>query len=93
MKSNKELKQQYLQRKPIIGVFQIRNKVNGKIFLGSGLNLDALRNRNRMELNLGSHRNELLQKDWKEYGENSFVFEILREIEQKDNEQINYILN
>ena len=63
MKSNKELKEQYLQQKAKIGVYQIRNTVNGKIFLGSGMNLDALKNRNRMELNLGSHRNEALQKD------------------------------
>lgn len=87
---NKALKEQYSQRKFRIGVFQIRNTVNGKIFLGSSLNLEAIWNRNRMELNLGSHRNEALQEEWKVFGEDKFVFEILSEIKQKDNEQLDY---
>jgi group I intron endonuclease len=90
MKMNKALRQQYSQQKFRMGVFQIRNTVNRKIFLGSSVNLEAIWNRNRMELNLGSHRNEALQKDWKVFGENSFVFEILSEIKQEDNEQLNY---
>jgi len=87
MKSKKELKENYKQKILKIGVFQIRNTVNEKIYLGSSVNLDAIWNRNRMELNFNGHRNELLQSEWKQYGEEAFRFEILAEIEQKDGEK------
>lgn len=90
MKAQKDLKEEYKQKKTKMGVFQIKNSVNGKILVGSGLNLDAIWNRNRMELNFGSHRNAALQADWKEFGENKFDFEILSEIQEKEGETINY---
>lgn len=87
MKTNKQLKDDYRQTKFKIGVFQIRNTVNGKIFVGSSVNMDAIWNRIRMELKFGGHRNESLQNEWKEFGEDAFRFEILSEIEQKEGEQ------
>ncbi|GAB4034253.1 GIY-YIG nuclease family protein [Spirosoma gilvum] len=90
MKTNKELKEAYRQKKFRIGIFQIRNMVNGKIYIGGSLNLEAIWNRNRMELNFGGHRNETLQREWKEFGEANFVFEILSEIEQKEGSTIDY---
>lgn len=90
MKSKKELKQEYSQKQFRIGVFQIRNTVNGKIFVGSSVNLDAIWNRHRSELKLGGHRNEQLQKEWKEFGEDNFKYEILSEIDEKPGENIDY---
>jgi len=90
MKTHKQLKEEYKRMKFRIGVFQIRNMVNGKIFVGSGLNLNANWNSNRTQLRFGSHRNEGLQKEWKEFGEEHFVFEVLSEIEQKDGDTIDY---
>ena len=90
MKSKKELKQEYSLKQFRIGVFQIRNIVNGKIFVGSSVNLEAIWNRHKSELKLGGHRNELLQKEWKEFGEDNFKYEILSEIEQKPGENIDY---
>lgn len=90
MKTQRELKEEYKQKKFKIGVFQIRNAVNGKIYVGSSLNLDAIWNRNRMELNFDGHRNKALQNEWKEFGEDNFRFEILSEIEQKDGDSTNY---
>lgn len=84
MKTPKELKAEYKQRKFAMGVYQIRNTVNGKIFIGSSVNLDAIFNRHRIELTLGSHRIAELQRDWKEFGEESFAFEILAEVEEKE---------
>jgi hypothetical protein len=77
-------------KKNKIGVFQIRNTINEKVYIDGSLNLDAIWNRNRMELNFGSHRNETLQKEWKKFGEENFKYEILSEIEQKDGDNINY---
>ena len=90
MNSQKTLKEKYKQRKVRIGVFQIRNTINGKIYVASSLNLDAIWNRNKMELNFGNHRNSTLQSEWKEYEEENFRYEILGEIEQKEGDTIDY---
>ena len=84
MKSNKELKAEYKQMTFKMGVYQIRNKVDNKILLGSSNNLDAIWNRHRFTLNMGSHRNKALQDDWKLHGEDQFIYEILEEIDQED---------
>lgn len=90
MKTRKELKAEYKEKKFPIGVFQIRNLETGKIFLGSSLNLDAIRNRHLFQLNMGSHRNKALQADWNTYGESKFAFEIIEKIEQKDGDGLDY---
>jgi hypothetical protein len=90
MKSQKELKEEYKAKKFRIGVFQIRNTINGKIYIDGSLDLNAIWNRNRVELNFGTHRNNVLQKEWKEFGEENFRYEILSEIDQSDGEQIDY---
>ena len=90
MKPQKELKNEYKMKKFRIGVFQIRNVVNGKIYVESSPNLDAIWNRHRVELNFGNHRNEVLQKEWNEFGPENFRFEILSEIQQNENEQTDY---
>ena len=84
MKSRKELKEEYKQMKFPIGVFQIRNTVNNKIYVESSIDLNAIWHRHRLQLNVGNHLNAELQKDWKELGEEKFRYEILEEIEQKD---------
>lgn len=90
MKANKQLKEEYKQKKFRIGVFQIRNTINGKIFVGSSVNLDAIWNRIRVELKFGGHRNIKLQEEWKEFGEENFKYEILSEIVQKDENKVDY---
>lgn len=73
-----------------MGVFQIRNTLNNKIFIGGSINLVAIWNRQRFQLNAGSHANIELQTDWIEFGEENFVYEILSEIKQDDTTSINY---
>jgi group I intron endonuclease len=90
MKANKQLREEYKLKKFKIGVFQIRNTISGKIFVGSSVNLDAIWNRIKAELKLAGHRNEKLQHDWTVYGEENFLFEILSEIEQKDGDKVDY---
>jgi len=90
MKSQKELKNDYKSAKPRMGIFQIRNTVNGKVYIDSSTNLDAIWNRNKTELKFGGHRNEVLQKEWNEFGEAQFTFDIVAELKQKENEVVNY---
>jgi len=90
MKTKNELKEEYNLIKPKIGVFQIRNTVNGKIYIESSVNLDKIWNRHHAELKAGGHRNLSLQKDWNEFGESNFKYEILSEIKQEENKGADY---
>lgn len=83
MDRRKELKQQYKETKIQAGVYQIRNTKNQKIFIGSTSNLKTMAGQ-RMQLEGGIHRNKMLQKEWKEFGEEAFVFEVLEILEKKE---------
>jgi len=83
--NKKDLKREYKEKTPPMGVFQIRNLGNDKVFIGSSLNLNGIFNRHRFALNAGSHQNKALQKDWNELGADQFAFEILEELEPRAN--------
>ena len=73
----KKLKRAYqLERRPM-GVFQIRNLLNERIFVAAGVDLQGVINRHRSELEAGGHMNKALQSDWTEFGSRSFAFEVL----------------
>jgi len=76
MKSRQDINREYKERKKPAGVFQIKNIANGKVLLGSSLNLEGPLNSHKFMLTTGSHRNEMLQKEWNEYDQDKFVFEI-----------------
>lgn len=89
MKSFKDMKREYKERKKPAGVFQVKNTANGKILLGSSLNLEGPLNSHKFMLGMGSHRNEELQKDWNTYGPDHFVFEILEVVKISDDPNFN----
>lgn len=84
MKTKKELKTAYKALKFPMGVFQIKNKTNGKLLVDSSLNMPAKWNRHHTTLKFGSHRNKALQQEWNQYGATSFEYSILEEIPFKD---------
>ena len=65
-------------------MLQIRNTRNDKILLVAGKNLPALINRHRFQLQKSGHPNKELQKDWQEFGEKSFAFEIVEELATRE---------
>ncbi|MDD5772082.1 MAG: GIY-YIG nuclease family protein [bacterium] len=83
--NRKELVNEYKQTIQPMGIYQIRNMANGKIFLGSSKDLKGIINRNKFQLKNGLHMNKQLQKDFSEAGEESFSFEILDYLKPKDN--------
>ena len=83
--NKKDLKREYLEMKIPMGVFQIRNLTNGKIFIASSVNLNAIFNRYKVQMVAGSHPNKALQNDWNESSPENFVFEILEELEPQAN--------
>jgi len=67
-----------------MGVYQIRNQVNCKIWVASSLNLHGAANRFPLQFATGTHLVKDLQEDWKRYGGDSFVFEILETVNPDD---------
>ncbi|MEO8650175.1 MAG: GIY-YIG nuclease family protein [Acidobacteriota bacterium] len=73
-----------------MGIYQIRNTTNEKIWIDSSVNLPAKFNRYRLQLNAGTHVNKDLQADWKDLGESAFAFEILEPLEPRDDPNYDY---
>ena len=59
------------------GIYQIRNIVNGKCYIGSAVNFNTRWQRHKRDLRRGVHHSVLLQRSWDKYSEEKFVFEIL----------------
>jgi hypothetical protein len=83
MNRRQELQQQYKETKKEAGVFQVRNTINGKLWVISTKNLKSM-NGKLMELQIGTHRNQFLQKDWNEFGGDAFVLEVLEVLKVKE---------
>ena len=77
----KEKIRQYKETPLPAGVFRVRNNVSMKSFVGSSPNLPGMLNRQRFQLEHGSHPDRELQKDWKELGPDAFSFETLDQLE------------
>ncbi|MZP30688.1 DUF2087 domain-containing protein [Heliobacterium undosum] len=87
--SRRQKKLAYKETAPSVGVFQIRNKINGKGLIGSSRNIEAAFNRHRFSLSHGAHESPELQKDWNEHGAENFAFEVLETLELEAEERQN----
>jgi group I intron endonuclease len=59
------------------GVYQIRNLINNKIYIGSAKNLNQRWNKfHKKQLHQNIHYNLYLQHAWNKYGKDKFVFEV-----------------
>jgi hypothetical protein len=90
MKSKKELKEAYRQMIFPMGVFQIRNTLNGKVYIDGSSHLESIWNRHRGQLKAGNHPIEAMQEEWNLYGEQHFCYEILAEIKQEEGVKQDY---
>jgi hypothetical protein len=88
-KTRKELKAEYKESTTPAGVFQIRNLINGKIFIGTAQNIPGILNSNKFQLTCGKHPNGRLQADWNTLGASAFAFESLDELSISDNQHQN----
>lgn len=89
MKARKEIHREYKERVKPAGVFQVKNIENGKVLLGSSLNLEGPLNSHKFMLKIGRHENKELQREWNEYGADKFVFEILEVVQVRDDPNFN----
>lgn len=82
----KRLKEEFKNRKKTPGVFTITNTSNGKVFLGSCLEVDRPLRRIKFELELGSFafNNPELQQDFADNGKASFRFEVVERVAESE---------
>lgn len=59
------------------GVYQIVNLINGKVYVGSSINLARRKNEHARHLRDGKHHSSYLQRAYNKYGRNCFKFEVL----------------
>ena len=64
------------------GVYMIRNIVNGKVYIGSSVNVERRFGDHRRSLRRGTHTSRYLQNAWNKHGEQSFVFVAKTECEE-----------
>lgn len=55
-------------------IYQIKNNINNKIYIGQTIRLEERRRKHFQQLKNNCHINYLLQKDWNKYGEENFSF-------------------
>ena len=71
----------YVLSMTISGIYKIINKVNGKYYVGSSINITDRRWRKHKScLRYNHHDNKHLQNAWNKYGENNFDFIIIEQI-------------
>lgn len=80
----KALIRQYKQTPRPAGVFAVINNTTGKRLIGSSPDLPGMLNRQRFQLEMGSHPDSELQGDWNELGPGAFEFVVLDELEPSD---------
>lgn len=69
------------------GIYQIRNKKNGKRYIGRTVNFARRKSQHFSDLRAGRHFNSHLQRAWNKYGESAFVFEELEVLPQSEQER------
>ncbi len=84
MNIKKENRNAYKQMKFRVGIFQIKNRKNDKLFLQTSEDLERAFNSDSFQLKMGLHSNKELQGDWNTLGSDNFEFSILDELKPKE---------
>ncbi len=74
----------YKEARRPMGVYQVRNTVSGKAYIGTSVDLPSMLNRQRAQLRLGAHTDRALQADWNALGDAAFAFDVLDTLEPPD---------
>jgi group I intron endonuclease len=69
-----------MANKQTCGIYEIRNLINNKVYIGSSYNIKNRWSQHKQELNKNIHNNYHLQSAWNKYGKNNFSFKIIEEI-------------
>lgn len=61
----------------MMGIYSIKNKINGKIYIGQTQDIDKRWNQHINNLNKNKHINIYLQNAWNKYGQDNFDFNVI----------------
>ncbi len=61
----------------MVAIYTIRCTANGKVYVGSAVDINRRWKEHRHELRNNKHYNQRLQRAWNKYGESAFVFEVV----------------
>ena len=64
----------------MIAIYKIVNKFDGKLYIGSSVDVERRFKTHKDELNSGKHNNKHLQNAWNKYGAENFDFLIIEEL-------------
>ncbi len=67
-------------KKIVSGVYRIKNIVNGKVYIGSSVNIVGRLSNHKKWLSQNIHGNKHLQNAYNKYGDSAFIFEIYDEV-------------
>lgn len=85
MDRKKELKQQYQEVAIVAGGYEIKNNVNGKVFIDSTRNLKTI-NGVKFSLDNQVFKNKALQVDWTQFGKDAFTINVLESLKKDEND-------
>jgi hypothetical protein len=77
MVNRSEIKREYKENPPDMGVYRVTCTKTGRSYIGSGLNVNGKLNSARFQLEMGSFMDKEMQKDWNDGSPDDFTFEVL----------------
>lgn len=83
-RTRSELKKQYRETPPPMGVYAIRCLSSGRVIVEASMNVHAAMNRARFELDRKAYRNKPLQQDWTAFGPDHCRFDIIDLVKPRD---------
>jgi len=89
-RTRSELKKQYRDTPPPMGVYTIRNLSSGRLIVEASMNVHAAMNRARFELDRKSYRDKQLQTDWLAFGPDGCRFEVVDLVKQREDPAFDY---
>lgn len=83
--SRREMIKEYKNTLQPMGIVQVKNIRNGRVYITASGNIKGTINSLRFQLRMGSFLpSPALSKEWNEMGEESFVIEVLDELKPVD---------
>ncbi len=89
-RSRSELKKQYRETPPPMGIYAIRSLSSGRVIVEASMKVHAAMNRARFELDHKSHRDKQLQNDWLALGPDTCRFEVIDLVKRRDDPAFDY---
>jgi hypothetical protein len=74
-------RQEYKSKKTPKGIFAVRCKATGDVWVGSSTHLDSQVNTIWFQLQGGLHLNPAMQAAWNAHGETAFAYEVLETLD------------